>query len=124
MNSKAIKPEKEKLKSLFGFLVSKFNHALSAARRSAGSAARYWATVEAVMLATIPAELTDDVDEEDMPDFQAKIVVGFPHRLLLTGAILCGDVFRRDVLIDVWSAVVLQETRTTHPLLSSFLATR
>jgi len=28
--------------------------ALSAARRSAGSAARYWATVEAVMLATIP----------------------------------------------------------------------
>src|SRR5436309_9575408 len=29
--------------------------ALSAARRSAGSAARYWATVEAVMLATIPA---------------------------------------------------------------------
>src|SRR5258707_10564348 len=27
--------------------------ALSAARRSAGSAARYWATVEAVMLATI-----------------------------------------------------------------------
>src|SRR6185369_1188305 len=31
--------------------------ALSAARRSAGSAARYWATVEAVMLATIPAEL-------------------------------------------------------------------
>src|SRR2546430_17444409 len=31
--------------------------ALSAARRSAGSAARYWATVEAVMLATIPPEL-------------------------------------------------------------------
>jgi hypothetical protein len=31
--------------------------ALSAARRSAGSAARYWATVRAVMLATIPAEL-------------------------------------------------------------------
>src|SRR6476660_8890821 len=31
--------------------------ALSAARRSAGSAARYWATVQAVMLATIPAEL-------------------------------------------------------------------
>ena len=31
--------------------------ALSAARRSAGSAARYWATVEAVMLATIPAGL-------------------------------------------------------------------
>src|SRR5437762_11260297 len=31
--------------------------ALSVARRSAGSAARYWATVEAVMLATIPAEL-------------------------------------------------------------------
>ena len=29
--------------------------ALSAARRSAGSAARYWATVEAVMLAMIPA---------------------------------------------------------------------
>jgi len=29
--------------------------ALSAARRSAGSAARYWATVEAAMLATIPA---------------------------------------------------------------------
>src|SRR5258707_12114003 len=29
--------------------------ALSAARRSAGSSARYWATVEAVMLATIPA---------------------------------------------------------------------
>src|SRR5207244_10350310 len=29
--------------------------ALSAARRSAGSAARYWATLEAVMLATIPA---------------------------------------------------------------------
>src|SRR3982074_1599822 len=28
--------------------------ALSAARGSAGSAARYWATVEAVMLATIP----------------------------------------------------------------------
>src|SRR6266550_12310 len=28
--------------------------ALSAARRSAGSAARYWATVGAVMLATIP----------------------------------------------------------------------
>src|SRR5256886_16906982 len=28
--------------------------ALSAARRSAGSAARYWATVEAVMLTTIP----------------------------------------------------------------------
>jgi hypothetical protein len=54
MNSKAIKPEKEKLKFLFGFLVSKFNHALSAARRSAGSAARYWATMEAAMLATIP----------------------------------------------------------------------
>src|SRR5213079_1690637 len=31
--------------------------ALSAARRSAGSAARYWATVEAVMLATISGEL-------------------------------------------------------------------
>src|SRR5436190_996476 len=31
--------------------------ALSAARRSAGSAARYWATVEAVMLATILTEL-------------------------------------------------------------------
>src|SRR5437660_1632313 len=31
--------------------------ALSAARRSAGRAARYWATVEAVMLGTIPAEL-------------------------------------------------------------------
>src|SRR5205823_3188680 len=31
--------------------------AVSAARRSAGSAARYWATVEAVILATIPAEL-------------------------------------------------------------------
>src|SRR6266496_2289573 len=30
--------------------------ALSAARRSAGSAARYWATLEAVMSATIPAE--------------------------------------------------------------------
>ena len=33
-----------------GFLVSKFVHALSAARRSAGSAARYWTTVEAGML--------------------------------------------------------------------------
>src|SRR4029077_14875186 len=31
--------------------------ALSAARRSVGSAARYWATVEAVMLARIAAEL-------------------------------------------------------------------
>jgi hypothetical protein len=30
--------------------------ALSAARRSAGSAARYWATVEAVMLATMHAK--------------------------------------------------------------------
>ena len=31
--------------------------ALSAARRSAGRPARYWAAVEAVMLATIPGEL-------------------------------------------------------------------
>src|SRR6185436_4232553 len=31
--------------------------ALSAARRSVGSAARYWSTVEAVMLATILVEL-------------------------------------------------------------------
>src|ERR1700704_5668120 len=45
--------------------------ALSAARRSAGRAARYWATVEAVMLATIPAERCGR---------QASVRAGLAHR--------------------------------------------
>jgi hypothetical protein len=37
--------------------------------------------------------VTDDVDEENMPYLEAKIVVRFRHRLFLLEAILCGDVF-------------------------------
>jgi hypothetical protein len=36
-------------------LIDRVAHDASAARRSAGSAAKYWATMEAVMLAMIPA---------------------------------------------------------------------
>ena len=39
--------------------------------------------------------VTDDVDEENMPDLEAKIVVRFRHRLFLPEAIRCGDVFLR-----------------------------
>ena len=39
--------------------------------------------------------VTDNVDEENMPDFEAKIVVRFRHRLLLREPIRCGDVFLR-----------------------------
>ena len=39
--------------------------------------------------------VTDDVDEEDMPDFEAKIVFGFRHGLFLPEPIRCGDVFLR-----------------------------
>jgi hypothetical protein len=39
--------------------------------------------------------VTDDVDEQDMPDLQAQIVVGFRHGLSLPESIWCGDVFLR-----------------------------
>src|SRR5438094_2439841 len=39
--------------------------------------------------------VTDNVDEENMPDLEANIFVRFRHRFFLTEAILCGDVFLR-----------------------------
>ena len=39
--------------------------------------------------------VTDNVDEENMPDLEANIFVRFRHGFFLTEAILCGDVFLR-----------------------------
>ena len=49
--------------------------------------------------------VTDDVDEENMPNLEAKIVVRFRHRLLLLEAIRCGDVFLRRFSNREWTPI-------------------
>jgi len=51
----------------------------------------------ALLLLDQELRVSDDVDEENMPDLKPKIVVRFRHGLVLPDVILCGDVFLRSL---------------------------